>query len=209
MLNPAHIYIAGLWSNGSNPFVIDTVFLSNSSEYDPPVVYARDLQGVETEALKLFHYELGFGPSACQTLVVSGDLLTNDLTINAPEGFEVSTNSSISFSSKLTLTPSKGKLAATHVYVRMKAGLTKSPNTGNLIITSAGAFSKTLVLTGIIGPITGIDKYCNAGANVVSIRYYSISGQRLNTIENKSGVFIVKKIMSDGTTQTSKVVSRR
>lgn len=35
LLDPSHIYIAGFWSNGSNPFVIDTVFLSNSAEYDP------------------------------------------------------------------------------------------------------------------------------------------------------------------------------
>jgi len=33
-LNPSHIYIAGFWSNGNAPFVIDTVFLSNSSEYN-------------------------------------------------------------------------------------------------------------------------------------------------------------------------------
>jgi len=33
-LNPKNIYIAGFWSNGSNPFVIDTVFLTNSNEYD-------------------------------------------------------------------------------------------------------------------------------------------------------------------------------
>jgi len=32
-LNPSHIFIAGFWSNGNNPFVIDTVFLSNSNEY--------------------------------------------------------------------------------------------------------------------------------------------------------------------------------
>lgn len=33
-LNPSHIYIVGFWSNGNIPFVIDSVFLSNSSEYD-------------------------------------------------------------------------------------------------------------------------------------------------------------------------------
>jgi hypothetical protein len=34
-LNSEHIYIAGFWSNGSNAFVVDTVFPSNSQEYDP------------------------------------------------------------------------------------------------------------------------------------------------------------------------------
>jgi hypothetical protein len=29
-LDPSHVYIAGFWSNGSNPFIIDKVYLSNS-----------------------------------------------------------------------------------------------------------------------------------------------------------------------------------
>jgi len=28
-LDPSHIYIAGFWSNGNTPFIIDKVFLSN------------------------------------------------------------------------------------------------------------------------------------------------------------------------------------
>jgi len=36
-LDPSHIYIVGFWSSGNSPIVIDSVFLSNSSEYDPPV----------------------------------------------------------------------------------------------------------------------------------------------------------------------------
>jgi prepilin-type processing-associated H-X9-DG protein len=206
MLNPKNIYIAGFWSNGNNPFVIDTVFLSNSSDYDPPVVYARDMQGVETKELKGFQYKLGSGPSVCQTLVVSGDILTTSITITAPAGFELSLDSTQTFLSKLTLTQSNGKVADTEVYVRMKSGLTKSPNAGNLTIVSAGALTKTLALTGIVVPITGIDKYQNPGATVVSIQYHTLTGQRLNSIENLNGVFILKKLMSDGTIETEKVL---
>ncbi len=36
-LDPSHIYIVGFWSSGNSPIVIDNVFPSNSSEYDPPV----------------------------------------------------------------------------------------------------------------------------------------------------------------------------
>lgn len=59
-LDPSHIYIAGFWSNGNVPFVIDTVFLSNSSEYDttgindlsvthsePDVVDVYSIQGIK------------------------------------------------------------------------------------------------------------------------------------------------------------------
>jgi hypothetical protein len=36
-LDPSHIYIVGFWSSGNSPIVIDSVFLSNSSKYDPTV----------------------------------------------------------------------------------------------------------------------------------------------------------------------------
>jgi len=35
-LDPSHIYIVGFWSWGNSPIVIDSVFLSNSSEFDSP-----------------------------------------------------------------------------------------------------------------------------------------------------------------------------
>lgn len=47
MLNPSHIYIAGFWSNGNNPFVIDSVFLSNSDEYRPTGI--DDLPIIDSE----------------------------------------------------------------------------------------------------------------------------------------------------------------
>jgi beta-xylosidase len=34
-LDPSHIYIVGFWSSGNSPIVIDEVFLSNTSGYDP------------------------------------------------------------------------------------------------------------------------------------------------------------------------------
>lgn len=46
-LNPSHIYIAGFWSNGNNPFVIDSVFLSNSDAYTPTAI--GDLPAVDRE----------------------------------------------------------------------------------------------------------------------------------------------------------------
>jgi beta-xylosidase len=35
-LDPSHIYIVGFWSMGNSPIVLKNVFLSNSTEYDPP-----------------------------------------------------------------------------------------------------------------------------------------------------------------------------
>ncbi len=205
MLNPEHIYIAGFWSNGSNSFVIDSVFLSNSSEFDPPAVFASDMNGTEIAELKRFHYELGFGPSACQTVVVSGNLLTTNITITSPTGFEVSLDSTQSFMSKVTLSQSGGEVAGTNVYVRMKEGLSKSPSSGNLNIASTGAFTKTVALNGVVGPLTGIEKYRNPNATVVSTQYYSITGQRVSNIDQLKGLFIVQKLMSDGTINSAKI----
>ena len=36
MLNPAHIYIAGIWSMGGSPIVINDVYLTNNSDYSKP-----------------------------------------------------------------------------------------------------------------------------------------------------------------------------
>lgn len=36
--------------------------------------------------------------------------------------------------------------------------------------------------------------------------YYSITGQRVDNIENERGLFIKMNLMSDGTTHTSKII---
>ena len=111
LLDPSHIYIAGFWSNGNNPFIIDTVFLSNSSEYDPPAIYVNNKAGVDTFKLTGFTYYLGAGPSESQSCNISGDLLFNNVVLNAPPNFEISLNESTGYTTSLTLAQSAGKLA--------------------------------------------------------------------------------------------------
>lgn len=53
-LNPSHIYIAGFWSNGNNPFVIDSVFLSNSSEYTPVGIDDLPIINSEPEVVDVY-----------------------------------------------------------------------------------------------------------------------------------------------------------
>jgi hypothetical protein len=36
-VDPSHVYIAGFWSSGNLPFVIDSVFVSNSATFDTAV----------------------------------------------------------------------------------------------------------------------------------------------------------------------------
>ncbi|HOT14709.1 MAG TPA: sialate O-acetylesterase [Bacteroidales bacterium] len=53
-LEPSHIYIAGFWSNGSNAFVIDTVFLSNSQEFDPTGINDMPENNSELEMVDVY-----------------------------------------------------------------------------------------------------------------------------------------------------------
>ncbi|MFA9390348.1 MAG: glycoside hydrolase family 5 protein [Prolixibacteraceae bacterium] len=205
-LNPEHIYIAGFWSNGNNAFVIDTVFLSNSSEFDPPVVNVKDIDGYTIEQLDGFSYKRGEGPSASQEITISGDSLTNDITVRTPNGFEIALDANQEFASKITLEQSNGQVAATSVYIRLKSDLTGNSYSGNLVVSSAGAFTRNIKLSGTTEQGVGLNEISDANIKVVSVQYYTLSGQKFNNIGNMQGVFIAKKLMSDGSIKTSKIM---
>ncbi|MGF7139396.1 glycoside hydrolase family 5 protein [Roseimarinus sediminis] len=204
-LNPEHIYIAGFWSNGNNPFVIDTVFLSNSSEYDPPVIYVNDAEGYELTSLSGFSYVSDSGPSACQAFLVEGTNISDHIKMTVPDGFELSQDSAENFTNLLTLYPEEKQVQETNIYVRLKAGLSPGDFAGNLLLSSAGASSKSVSLSGNVEKQTSFDYLNASGAEVVSVHYFTLSGQRIVNIENRKGLYIEKKIMSDGTVQTNKI----
>jgi beta-glucanase (GH16 family) len=79
---------------------------------------------------------------------VSGSLLTGDLTVAPPSGYEVSTSIGSGYTNNLTLTPSGGTLISMLVYVRLKASATVagSPNSGNITVSGGGATSQTMAM---------------------------------------------------------------
>lgn len=204
-LNPRHIYIVGFWSNGSNPFVIDTVFLSNSSIYDPPTINVHTISGDEISALEMFSYQFGHGPSEIRALVVAGSNLSSDIKITCSSGFEIAQDTLVGFASSITLRPTIGLVENTLVYVRMKADLQIGNISGNLVLSSSGASNKTLPLTGFVGEYTSIRDLPGADERVVSVQYYTLTGQQVRNIENQTGIFIVRKLFSNGTIITEKV----
>ncbi len=205
-LNSEHIYIAGFWSNGNNPFVIDTVFLSNSSEYDPSEVYANDLSGSELTALEGFMYDFGHGPSESQPVNVSGYNLQGNITIAAPDGFEISADTLEGFGSAIVLTLTDGNIEETAVYVRLEPELEAGSYTGTLAIRSTGAASKYVTLSGIVSNTTNFKGLDRPELKVVSSIYFTLAGQKFKDIENKNGIFIKMDRMSDGSVQTAKIV---
>jgi predicted membrane protein len=84
--------------------------------------------------------------SAAQTFTVSGTNLTGDVTVTAPAGFEVSAGGSYSVS--LNIVPVGGTLATTTVSVRLAASTAEGSPSGNITISSPGAATKTVAISG-------------------------------------------------------------
>ena len=86
--------------------------------------------------------------STSQNFTVSGENLTADISINAPSGYEVSTDNS-TFSPSLTLSQSSGTVAETTIFVRLTGATTGDFNL-NISVTSQDATSVDIALTGTV-----------------------------------------------------------
>ena len=113
------------------------------------------------ETLTGFNYT-GVGPSASQSFVVSGFILTNNLVVStASTDFELSKdNFATAGVSSITLTAPT--VAATTLYVRLKANLVGGAKTATVTIASTGA--NTLPNLSLSGSATNVFYYKGTGA---------------------------------------------
>jgi len=88
-------------------------------------------------------------PSAAQSINASGTNLIGGITVTAPANYEVSLNNS-TFSSFVTLTPTGGTVASTPVYVRIAATAPVGNPAGQVSLTSPGASTKNIAVTGTV-----------------------------------------------------------
>ncbi len=95
-----------------------------------------------------FEYTYNAGPSQALNFTVTGSDLSENVSITAPQNFEVSAASDGTYSNSLSLTPTDGAIEST-VYVRMKAGLDAGDYTGNLTV-ACGELSETVALSGTV-----------------------------------------------------------
>lgn len=95
-------------------------------------------------------------PSVAQSFTVEGYNLTEDITVSAPEGYEVCRTEAGTYSASVTLPQSDGKVAKTPVYVRLAAAETAAASvTGSISLTSTDATTKNVALTGeVIAAVT-------------------------------------------------------
>lgn len=83
-----------------------------------------------------------------QQFTVSGTGLTASAVATAPTGFEVSLSTASGFASSVSLVPAAGTISNTTIYVRLAALPTAGLRTGNVTVSSIGATSKTVSVSG-------------------------------------------------------------
>lgn len=103
----------------------------------------------------LNYFVTTFGlPSPNQNIYVSGLYLISPLVVNAPQHFQISTQSNAGFGNYLQLNPTvTGAVASTIIYVRYNPS-TPGNHQGDLIVSSSGAISDTIQLNGYAYPVS-------------------------------------------------------
>lgn len=85
--------------------------------------------------------------SNAQSYTVFGDVLTQGITIEAPEGFSVATSFDGSYSSSLTLNQSNGTVASTQIFVKFSPDQTNTYQ-GQITHSSVGASTQVVNVSG-------------------------------------------------------------
>ncbi len=113
---------------------------------------------VSKSSLTNFSYIFGNGPSGIQTFSVNGTGLTANITITAPQGYELSTFTGTSFRGLpvITLTPSNGSISLTNIYARLIANLAVGTYENSITIASTGASTKQINLLGYVSEATSV-----------------------------------------------------
>lgn len=90
-----------------------------------------------TGALSVVNTTYGTASSSPASFSVSGSTLTNNITVTAPTGYEVSTGGA--YTTTLDLVQTAGTVSATTVFVRLAATSALGTYAGNVVLTSTGA----------------------------------------------------------------------
>jgi gliding motility-associated-like protein len=85
-----------------------------------------------------------------QQLTISGSSLTGNISVTAPNNFQISTSPTSGYSATLTLAQQGGMVSNTVIYVCSAATALTGGISGNLEITSPGAQSQEILVTGTV-----------------------------------------------------------
>jgi len=100
-----------------------------------------------------------------QQFTVSGSGLTGNITATAPTNFEISLAAGSGYSNSLTITQAGGAVNSTIIYVRSIATAPAGSISGNVTLTSAGAASQTVAVTGMVKALPTVNPVANQNVN--------------------------------------------
>ena len=134
-------------------FALATAYLTGPTDGKPRGFYNHSTSpwiSLSKAGLAALGYN-GVGPDAvAQSFKVAGTNLGANIVITPPSNFEISQDGTAFSTSPISLTPASKTIASTTIYVRMVASLPANNYTDTLTITSAGAVTKSLQLSGTV-----------------------------------------------------------
>jgi pectate lyase len=123
---------------------------SGTSQYIDEVVLtgiAPNIINLSSASLSNFNAVVAGQYSVSQSYTVSGNYLTADLKIIAPQNFQISLDD-MTYSDSLVLVPSSGTIAGTKIYVRFAPTTANGSVEATILHSSAGASDKSVVVFG-------------------------------------------------------------
>jgi len=96
-----------------------------------------------------------------QQIIVSGNNLTNNITVAAPAGFEVSLTQGSGYGSSIIVPQGGGTVNNVVVYVRSAASASAGNITGNVVLTSAGATSQNVAVAATVNALATVNQVAN------------------------------------------------
>ena len=96
-----------------------------------------------------------------QQFTVSCANLTANVNASAPSGFEISTDPSIDFATSLTIAQTAGNVGGIIIYVRSASTAPAGNITGNVVLSSAGAVSQNVAVSGTVNALPVVNPVVN------------------------------------------------
>jgi hypothetical protein len=153
-VTPTTVTIRVAAATPANPSLSGNVTVSSSGASDKTLAVSGTVLpdtspfiSVSTNALPAFSASSG-SVSASQSFTTAAKNLTNEFTVTAPGGFQVSTNG-LDFTQSLTLAQTNG-LSTNTVSVRVAGTNSAGSPSGNVVLASAGATSANVAVTATV-----------------------------------------------------------
>ncbi len=135
--------------NSTTGFATASTYLTGTTDGLPTGYFGIQMLTSEDEINNL-NYTLGNGPSSAKSFKISATRLTNSILMTAPTNFELSFSESSGYAGSLSLNQVGGSVGSTTIYVRLKSGLQSNYYAGDIQLTSTGAASQQVSVSGVV-----------------------------------------------------------